>query len=245
MRYDKICLMLPTYKRSGTLLPVFIESAEKTAERPSDLSISLCVNANDLDTMRYLEGRQWVAQHEIIIEDLPSPHLAKYFNMLYDNTRFNNPGTVVSMIGDDFEFKTSCWDTQLLNLINAYDGVGVFWCNDDYIARERMPANLFVTRKMVEATEEPFMCEKYPADMIDWIWGKVGKYTKSQHYLPGVIIKHNHNTSRPKEEWDSTFNRLRPMQAVAHREYGKPYARELARKIADRLIAKGMTGDNA
>ena len=103
---------------------------------------------------------------------------------------------------------------------------------------------MFVTRKMVEATEYPFMDETFPAEMIDLIWYLVGKQTKNLHYLPEVLIRHNHNTAKPKEQWDKTFNRLRPFQKIAH-GIGKELVRENAQRIAAILIKKGFIGDNA
>jgi hypothetical protein len=87
------------------------------------------------------------------------------------------------------------------------------------------------------------MCEEFAGDMIDYLWTKVGKYTRTSHYLPNVIIKHNHNTAKPKEQWDATFNRLRPAQAQGQ-EVGKKRARQIAAEIAAILIKKGFVGDS-
>ena len=164
--------------------------------------------------------------------------------MLYHVSENFGDDCLVSQLGDDMVFKTHGWDTRLLDIVNSYNGIGVFWCNDDYIAHERCAVNLFVTRKMVEATERPFMCEEFAADYIDYLWTKVGKYTRSCHYLQNVIIKHNHNTSKPKEDWDPTFQRLKVIQDQAS-VLGKARAKEVAREIADILIKKGFIGDNS
>lgn len=181
MIYNKICLMLPTYKRSETSLPVFIDSAIEMANNPAALRFSFCVNKKDFDTFGFIINYAWPegVEYEIIQEDSIQPNLAKYFNLLYDNTKFNNPDTIVSMVGDDMEFKTKGWDLELLNLIQSYNGVGVFWCNDDYIAHENLCVNLFVTRKFVEATRKPFMCDLYHADMIDLVWMRIGVLTNT------------------------------------------------------------------
>ena len=242
--YDKICLMAPTYKRVGDKLPRFIDSAISTVSDPSRIHMCFCVNQADRESIDYLEGRDLPCGKTVVIEPTSQPNLAYYFNLMYGLTEHLGEATVVSMTGDDMIFVTDHYDKFILDLINHYDGIGVFWCNDDYIAKERLPVNLFVTRKFVQATEEPFMCEKYPADMIDYVWGKVGKYTRTCHYLPDVVIRHDHTTKKQPEDWDETYRRLRPAQADAHSKFGKPYARELAKKIALRLAAKGMTGDS-
>ena len=147
--------------------------------------------------------------------------------------------TVVSMVGDDMQFLTPNWDIKILELINHYKGIGVFWANDDYIARERLCVNMFVTRDFVEATEHDFMCELFAAEMIDYLWHKVGKYTKTLHFDPDIHIKHDHQYSYPTK--DDTFNRLQPLRDAAWIG-GKLKAKEIASKIAEILKKKGMVG---
>lgn len=245
MKYDSICLMLPTYGRSETLLPRFITSATATAKNLADLKFAFCINEKDTKTYDYLMRLPWPNRKNLLIvfEKTEKPNLAYYFNLLYTGAQIFGDGCVASMVGDDMEIITPGWDEKILNAINQYDGIGVFWCNDDYIAKERMCVNMFVARKFVDATERPFMAEEFEADMIDYVWRKIAKYTRTAHYFPDIIIKHNHNTSKPRGQWDSTFNRLRPSQAQGH-VVGKGRAKEIAHKVADTLIAKGMYGSS-
>jgi hypothetical protein len=240
--YNKIALMVPTLCRSETYLPKFINSAIEMSS-PSITSFVFCVNKNDDQTISFLKRKHFGDfKCDVVFEDLPTPNLAKYFNMMYDSTKLDE-NKVVSMLGDDMEFRTPGWDQKIIDIINTYDGIGVFWCNDDYIAGERCPVNMFVTRKMVEATERPFMSEAYAADMIDYIWGKVGKYTGTSHYLPDVHIWHNHSTHLPADKRDVTFQRLSKIQIEAHK-IGKQRAREIAHEIAVILISNGFKGNS-
>lgn len=245
MKWNKIAIMLPTYGRSDSLLPVFLSSCIMTAGNVTNLRFLFCVNENDQKTIDFIKQQPIykTGNVRIVLENLPSPNLAKYFNMLYDAAAEFGDDCLVTMLGDDMEFKTPGWDKRILSLVNQYNGMGVFWANDFYIARERMCVNMFVTRQYIELTEHPFMDETFAAEMIDYIWYQVGKQSKHLHFLPDVIIKHNHNTARPKEQWDDTFNRLRPHQMAAH-AMGKQLVREHADKIAQVLIRKGIIGDN-
>jgi len=237
MIYDKICLFCPTYGRSKTYLPKFVESAEKNS---NGICFSFCVNGKDVDTLKYITERKWKFPYEIIMEDLSKPHLAKYYNMIYNLSKWKpEKETVVSMVGDDMQFLTPNWDIKILELINHYKGIGVFWANDDYIARERLCVNMFVTRDFVEATEHDFMCELFAAEMIDYLWHKVGKYTRTLHFDPDIHIKHDHQYSYPTK--DDTFNRLQPLRDAAWIG-GKLKAKEIASKIAEILKKKGMVG---
>jgi hypothetical protein len=224
-------------------LPEFIRSVQETSF-PLFTRFLFCVNKNDAETISYLKKKHFgLFKCDTIFEDLPEINLAKYFNMMYEKAKEYGDDCVVSQLGDDMVFKTPGWDRVLLNTINHYKGVGVFWCNDDYIAGERCPVNLFVTRKMVEATGSPFMATEFAADMIDYIWGKIGKYTRTSHYLPDVHIWHNHSTIKPPEKRDATFQRLSKVQAEAHK-IGKHRAREIANEIAKILISKGFVGES-
>jgi hypothetical protein len=246
--YDKIALMLPTYGRSETYLPRFIETAAKTSS-PDRVRFVFCINTKDVKTSDMLKDNYYLQagicpfEYTVVPENLPSPNLATYFNLMYEKTKEFGDNCVISQLGDDMEFRTPGWDQKLLDAINAYDGIGVFWCNDDYIAGERCPVNLFVTRKMVEATEHPFMADEFAADMIDYIWGKIGKYTETSHYFPDIHIWHNHSTNLPPEQRDATFQRLSKIQDQAHK-IGKARAREIAHEIAEILISKGFKGNS-
>jgi len=233
--------MCPSYGRSHNHLPNFIQSAIDTASDPARVHFAFLVNSGDQQTKDFIQnfnfaGHQW----EMIEEGLPAPHLAKYYNMLYamTNTR-DEAGTVVSMCGDDFIFRTKNWDKALLDSINHYEGIGCFYCNDDFIGREKLCVNLFLTRKFITLTEHPFMCELYPAEFIDFIWTEVGRFTKTLHFLADVHIFHDHGSKNP----DSTYNRLQPFRKEGWR-IGKAKAKEIAFEIAQVLLKKGIKGDS-
>ena len=235
--YKKIILMCPTYRRSDTYLPRYVETAVKTWTHGL-VELMFCVNKNDHATKCYLNSK---IECKIVEENLPRPNLAKFFNLMYDEVR--DPGVVVTMLGDDMEFRTPGWDRRMLDLINTHKGVGVFWANDDYIARERMCVNVFVTSDFVHATEHPFMDERFEADMIDYLWHKVGQYTNTLHFDPDTHIFHNHNTTKPAIAWDATFKRLAPGRAQGA-QVGKGEAKRIAAEIAEILKKKGLVGDS-
>lgn len=234
--YKKIILMCPTYGRSETYLPRYVDTALRT--RTGGLvELMFCVNKEDHGARKYLQ----TIPCKVVVEDLPRPNLAKFFNLMYDEVR--DPGVVVTMMGDDMEFRTPGWDRRMLDLINAHKGIGVFWANDDYIARERMCVNMFVTSDFVHATERPFMCEAFEADMIDYLWYKVGKYTNSLHFDADTHIWHNHNTAKPSIAWDATFKRLAPGRTQGA-QVGKGEAKRIAAEIAETLKKKGLVGNS-
>ena len=112
------------------------------------------------------------------------------------------------MVGDDMEWRTSGYDLKILSAINRVNGYGLVYCNDDFVQGGKLCVNLFTTRKFVEITGKPFMCELFAAYYIDTVWMEVAKKTKTAIYLGDVILKHHHYTANPKRA-DQTSIRLK------------------------------------
>lgn len=245
MAWDKVCLMLPTFGRSGTYLPEFIESAMRCSD-PKIVNFAFCVNEGDTQTRAFLKRFKFGEfKHDITLEAYPTPNLAAYFNLLYLKSALANaPGTMVSMLGDDMVFETPGWAEEILKWVNERNGIGVYFCNDMFEAHERCCVNMFLTHEMVALTDGPFMAPEFPAEMIDVVWHVAGRISKSLHYFPNLIIRHNHNRRKNPLHWDATFNRLRKVQVEVHSGGGKKRAIKLGEDIGRRLVMKGIVGDS-
>lgn len=244
MVYDSISLMVPTYKRVPRL-GTFIDSALSKADDVRRLRFQFCLNEKDTETLAYLERRYWPAADawSVTMERTSQPNLAYYFNLLYDAGPDvgASESCLVSMVGDDMEFITPGWDTAVLAAINAAKGNAVVYLNDDFIAGEKLCVNLFTTRTLVAATGKPFMCMRYHAEMIDVVWYYVGRMTGTLRYLPNIVLRHNHNTRLPQEQWDETFRRLSPIQRMTNEsKENQAFATQYATHIAGRLIEQGV-----
>lgn len=243
MKYNRICLMVPTYKRvSNGKFPRFVESAIQNASSHKRICLCACVNKRDTETLQYIERMRSETSVEIdvITENLLQPNLAYYFNKMYDETKFNDQATLVSMLGDDMIFQTPDYDIAILQMLNNYDGNGLVWCNDDYIAKDSLCVNLFTTRKYVEAIEKPFMCPLFHADMIDVVWMVCQKMTGSGHYLKDVVIKHDHGTAYTQDQWDENFCRLSPLRTLNSGQYKQRQAGIWAHIMASNLVKNGL-----
>ena len=239
-KYDKINLMVPTRGRAKTMLPKFISSACSTISGLGGICFTFCVNVNDKETRDFLKKNVPDNMLDIIYEDLPAPHLAKFFNMMYVQTRFRNPRTMVSMLGDDMEFITPDWDKKILDAINEMGGRGIVYCDDDYYQHEHLCVNLFSTRPIVDASGKPFMCEMFPADYIDNVWMEVGKATGTLRYLADVKIRHNHSSKVPAAQQDDTYRRLRSVATGSTRDAEK-YIKEAVDGITGNIQSKFPT----
>jgi hypothetical protein len=149
-----------------------------------------------------------------ILHEGDKPHLASFFNTLYNSTADWGDGTLVSMLGDDMEFLTKDWDQRVLEVANKTDGVSIIYGDDRYIQHEKMTVHFFTSRKVVDATGVPFMWPKWRSNMIDYIWTCVGKKLGILEYLPNVWIRHNHS-SKNGIEADETYHRMDPYRQFA------------------------------
>lgn len=236
--YKKINLMVPTYHRVNRL-KVLIDSVKNTVSDIENVKFSFCVNVKDTETVEFLEQYLDRYLYNIVFEKTKQPNLSKYFNMMYDDDQ-NKSLDIVSMIGDDMVFKTHGWDQRILSELNEYDGLRIVYCDDDFVAHEKCCVNMFTTRKLVNLTGKPFMCEKFHADMIDMVWTIVGGITGLLTYCKDIVIYHDHNRKSKKEDWDDTFKRLYPVQVVANGESNRRYTLAYAAVIAKNLIENGV-----
>jgi glycosyltransferase involved in cell wall biosynthesis len=234
--------MLPTFKRPEKL-KIFLDSAAECANKLSDICILLCVNENDAITENFIAEYEFPFDFAVIRENTTQPNLALYYNLMYDSPLFRKSETVVSMIGDDMIFKTKGYDTAILKAINDANGEALVYCDDDFIAHDKLMVQVFTTRKVVDATLKPFMCPLYHADMIDVVWINVGLLTGILKYLPDVKIKHAHESVKSKvADMDETCQRMMPLRRLANekqsREYGWRYAHLCAANLIDAGIGK-------
>lgn len=211
MLYKKINLMLPTYKRHNTKLPEFINSAQEKAASLDNICFTFCVNEKDKETVEAIKGL-CKAEYHICIEKTTEVNLAKYFNQMYEEVNLGED-VVVTMLGDDMVFITEGYDEKILEEINNYGGIGIFYADDCIRFRGDLCTNLFVTRKFVDAQlPEKFMAEEFPIDMIDIIWQEVGEKLNRCFYLNHIKILHKHAT---KGYSDDVWRRMRKSYGIA------------------------------
>jgi len=203
--YNRINIMIPTYRRikCGRFLK-FIRSAIAQADDLKNICVTILINEDDEESQEYFKNPVDITcDFQVLTTNTFPPSLAKFFNQLYDQTKFSSPQTLVSMVGDDMVFTTKGYDTAILNKINEIDGVGMVYCDDDYCQHDNLCVNLFTTRKLISATGKPFMCELFPVDFIDTVWMNFARRMQLCNYLGDVKIKHEHS---PNTE---TWQRLR------------------------------------
>jgi hypothetical protein len=198
--------MLPTYGRGLTKLNDFLNSVVTTCDKGKTY-VTLLVKRTDADTLRAIESILAGWEYTVLYEDLDKPHLAKYFNQIYDETPYKEPGTLVSMLGDDMVFDLVGWQDTVLQWANLFNGLGIFY-GADGIRDDKLATYFFTSRAFVDAQKPyPFMCEYFPCDDIDIVWHMVAMKLNKLYYIPGMHLYHNHATLRGN--MDEVWQRLR------------------------------------
>ena len=220
MKYNRINHFLPTYHRvDNGKLPRYLRSCINLMGRAENNCITFLVNVNDRESIDYISHLTIPVQWQILYtNNINEPYLGKMYNQIYEQTRFKDGGTIVSMVADDMEWRTSGFDLAILDMINKIKGIGIVYCNDDYIQGKKLCVNLFTTRKYIEATRHPFMCEKFQSYFIDTVHMRIASKIKKAYYLKDVILKHHHYSADPMKA-DITSQRLKKVQ----KSFGKGY----------------------
>jgi len=236
MNYNRINLICPTYGRAKTKLPNFINSAIDMADDKKQICMTFVVNAADQDSVSLINVLCKGIEYEIITENEPAPHLAKFFNMAYDQTSFVHEETIVSMVGDDMVFKSKGYDTKIIEEMNISCGMGVIYCNDCWAQGEKLCVNLFVSRALVKLTGKPFMCPEFGCDWIDNVWMEVGKKLGNLRYREDILIDHQHSR-RDVPTGDATWIRSRALlkEASANKTIIPGYSDEVSETVRLRL----------
>lgn len=239
MTYNRINLFLPTRKRvENGKLPRYLKSVMDTVSDYKNVVLTFLVDTDDVETEMYLYlNKELKCEFEIISNyKLKTPHLGKFYNILYEQTKFSDPKILVSMTGDDFVFVTKNWDLEILRNINDMNGVGIVHCKDG-IQNGRVAVNLFTTRKWINMIGGTFMCELFPADFIDTLHTEIARRTGHERYLENVSIIHEHSGLSSPDTYDETFKRLRNV-------YNEEYSGKNLTHILESQVALALNSIN-
>lgn len=221
MQYDKINLMFPTRGRSHSKLPRMLDTALSTARDPSRLRFTACVSRTDPDSAEVLRRMVPKGQLSLIQEQLNRPNLAVFFNRCYTETAFKDPGTLVSMFGDDMVFQSKAWDQKVLDVMTLFGGKALIFGDDCYCWHENLCVYFWTTRLIVDAmAPNQFMWEAMPVDGIDVVWRETARRLGIYIYLSSIKIYHDHATRGAK---DQTYNRLRTQIEITREAALKQY----------------------
>jgi hypothetical protein len=204
--FSKINFILPTYKRSGTKLPEFLNSFLNTAAKPDSVYFTFIVNEDDTDTIDYLRDHSHYRKKLVILPPAGKPHLAQLMNAGFDQTPFKGEEYVYAYIGDDFVSRTERWDMHVLDGANRSGGMRAIWGYDGYL--NDLPTYYFMPDRLFQALGTPYWV--YPnagMELTDLITRDMLAPLGRLFHMPHLLLEHKHS-SRAEIGADDTFNRL-------------------------------------
>jgi hypothetical protein len=94
---------------------------------------------------------------------------------------------IIGHVGDDHRFRSVGWDVRVMG---ALDSPGIAY-GDDLLQRERLPTAPFISSAIVEALGW-YALPACRHMFIDDAWKRLGDELGILHYLPDVVIEHEH-----------------------------------------------------
>jgi len=200
----KISILVPSRERMNHRLTLLF-SILSTADDINNVDIYFGVDKDDptLSTIKKI-ARGITCLKIIEIENHGEfLGLGKLWNMLADAS----DADIISMINDDYVFKTQGWDTMLLEEFANIpdDKIQAIHCNDEKHGKD-LPVNLFCHRKYAEVLGQ-FMRPEFTINWVDqWLHQMFLAFDRIK-YREDYTIEHRH-WLYGKRGRDSTAQRM-------------------------------------
>ena len=200
----KISILVPSRERMNHRLTLLF-SILSTADDINNVDIYFGVDKDDptLGTIKKI-ARGITCLKIIEIENHGEfLGLGKLWNMLADAS----DAEIISMINDDYVFKTQGWDTMLLEEFANIpdDKIQAIHCNDEKHGKD-LPVNLFCHRKYAEVLGQ-FMRPEFTINWVDqWLHQMFLAFNRIK-YREDYTIEHRH-WLYGKRGRDSTAKRM-------------------------------------
>lgn len=186
-----------------------IDAIRETAVRV-DTRVILVVDEDDdtLPLYRALRFGPGVEVTTIVLRGEETGDLITATNTVSMRVAEEDPDSIIGNLGDDHLCRTEGWDRRILETLRK---PGVAY-GDDLIQGEHLPTAPFISARIVLALGWFFLptCRHlYGDDGVKRIGSAIGRL----HYLPDVVIEHEHPASG-KVGWDEGYERANNAEAM-------------------------------
>jgi len=200
----KISILVPTRERMNHRLTL-IFSILSTVDDIDNVDVYFGIDKDDptLDTMKRISKGLTCLKIIEIENNGKFLGLGKLWNMLAEAS----DADIISMINDDYVFKTQGWDTMLLEEFANIpdDKIQAIHCNDEKHGKD-LPVNLFCHRKYAEVLGQ-FMRPEFTINWVDqWLHQMFLAFDRIK-YREDYTIEHRH-WLYGKRGRDSTAERM-------------------------------------
>jgi|TARA_R100001163_G_C5051280_1_gene188066 hypothetical protein len=185
----KISILVPTRERMNHRLTL-IFSILSTVDDINNVDIYFGVDKDDptLETIKKIAAGISCLKIVEIENNGEFLGLGKLWNILAETS----DAEIISMINDDYVFKTQGWDTMLLEEFASMpeDKIQAIHCNDEKHGKD-LPVNLFCHRKYAEVLGQ-FMRPEFTINWVDqWLHQMFLAFDRIK-YREDYTIEHRH-----------------------------------------------------
>lgn len=200
MEMKELLVIVPTRERPKKI-DELIEAYMDTTSGNSELLICL----DDDDSGNYTFSN--VGFVSVMIR--PRMRLGPWLN--YVVNEYETDCQFVGFMGDDHRPRTPDWDLAVVEPLR--NSLGVSYGND-LLQGENLPTAVFMNKEITDKLG--YFCPPEQIHLyLDDYWKALGKRLGSFHYLPDVIIEHEHFTSG-KSEIDALYSEVNSATMFNH-----------------------------
>lgn len=207
----KMALLVPSRER----IDKKIELAQSIVDTVDDINkVVLYFGIDDDDPSKDRANNLVDTFPFIKIVSIPSVGHFQNLGVLWNICARESSEEIISMIGDDMEFRTMGWDSKILDEFSSIncptDNFKMVHCYDGRHGA-KIAVNAFVHRSYMDLTGY-FMREEFPVDKIDiWLQQIFSSFGRLK-YRGDIHIEHKHWSFR-KSSIDNTVVRMRSNNA--------------------------------
>jgi hypothetical protein len=176
----RISICLPSKGRESRLNQM-ITSAVKTAKSPSNIEFCIYLDESDLFTP--------INPDNSVIKVFRGPKLSTstMTNFMYSQST----GDIVMYAADDIIFRTSAWDSIVVNYFDSYPELGLLYGDDLSPNSRRIATHGFLRRSVCQELNyllPPYFESEFCDTWLTRIFRKSGKIK----YIHELVIEHMH-----------------------------------------------------
>lgn len=203
----QIAILVPSRQRIDKK-NALIKSIKDTVDDIGNVTLYFGTDLDDPDREKTLE----IVDSEQFIKSIDINNGGEFLHLgvLWNICAAASTEEIIAMIGDDMEFRTSGWDTKILEEFSESkcpsDNFKMVSCYDGR-HKKAQAVNSFIHRAYMDLTGY-YMREEFPMDGIDiWLQQIYVSFGRAV-YRQDIHIEHKHWTFG-KSEYDSVTDRMR------------------------------------
>lgn len=187
-----ISLLIPTRKRHERLA-ILLNNIKTSCEFPDKVETIFYVDEDDTETIGELQtlgANYHINRADSIV----------LFSDMWNKILYKSSGDILFTGGDDIEFKTFGWDTQIRNIFDNHSDKILLIGTEDGIQHGNLAVHPFVHKNWVNTLGyilPPYFKYWYADNWLTDVARTINRYM----YLPNIVIQHVHGITGHDETY--------------------------------------------